>query len=324
MGKSSRGCGRWVTGPALAAALLLNGVPGLAEGPPDAAEDKTVAQDLLAQGNQLLGEGEGTAALEKFQAAYARYPSPKILINIGTTLRQLGRSVDAAAAYDSYLHDPRAEPARSADIRRILGEIDAILGRIRIEARDSAVSVRLDGKPIQAFTSGVSLRVEPGEHTVVAEQKGFPPVVQAVKVVARQEQVITIVFKVPEVKRVFVDRVVAGTQRTVALGLGSLGAAGLVAGAVAGIVAKARDSAADSHCLSNGPCDARGVELGTSAQTSATVSTIAFAAGAGLLATGVVLFVTSPSARRPAPRGLGPQRVTVAFGGSSLRIGGAW
>ena len=304
---------------------MLGTLPGFAEGSLDPSEtNKKAAQQLLGEGNQLLGDGEDVAALEKFRGAYERYRSPKILLNIGTTLRQLGRNVEAAAVYESYLRDPGVEPGRAIDLRRILGEIDAIVGRIRIETREPSVSVRLDGKPLEGFASGVSLRVEPGDHTVVASTKGLPPAVYSVKIGPREEHLVTLVFKAPEVKRVFVDRVVAGTQRTVALALGGLGAAGIVAGITSGIVAKAQNSAADGHCLDQGACDARGVELGRNAATSATISTITFAAGAGLLGTGVVLFVTAPSAKRAPSLGFDPGRLRVSFGGTSLRIGGAW
>ncbi len=310
---------------ALAAAVLLATSPCFAEGPIDAPEaNKKAAQQLLGEGNQLLGDGEDIAALEKFRGAYERYPSPKILLNIGTTLRQLGRNVEAAAVYESYLRDPGAEPTRAADLRRILNEIDAIVGRIRIETSERSVAVRLDGKPLEGFVSGASLRVEPGDHTVVASTSGFPPAVYSVKLQPREEHLVTLVFKAPEVKSIFVDRVVAGTQRTIALTLGGLGAAGIVAGIASGIVAKVKDSAADEHCLDQGPCDARGVELGRSATTSATISTITFAAGAGLLGTGVVLFVTAPSAKHAPSPELDPGRVKVSFGGTSLQIGGAW
>lgn len=311
---------------ALFTAVLLGSSPSFGADQPMARDDnKQAAQKLLGEGNQLLGDGEDMAALEKFRDAYERYPSPKILLNIGTTLRQLGRNVEAAAVYERYLRDPDAEPTRALDLRRILREIDAIVGRIRIEAHQPLVSVRLDGKPLERFSSGSSLRVEPGDHTVVASAKGFPPAVYSVKIQPREEQLVTVELITPDVKRIFVDRVLAGPQRTVAAVLGGLGAAGLVAGIASGIAAKAQSNAADGHCLDEGrgACDARGVELGGQASTSATVSTITFAAGGGLLGTGVLLFATAPSTKRAAPLHEA-ERVTVSFNGSSVLIGGAW
>ena len=49
---------------------------------------------LFDKGNQRIKEGDFAGALEAFQSAYAKYPNVKILLNIGTTLRHLGRNVE--------------------------------------------------------------------------------------------------------------------------------------------------------------------------------------------------------------------------------------
>ena len=51
----------------------------------------------------------------------------------GTMLRQLGRNVEAAVTYEAYVADPQADPARAKDLERILGEIDAVVARLRVE-----------------------------------------------------------------------------------------------------------------------------------------------------------------------------------------------
>jgi hypothetical protein len=289
--------------------------------------DKRDAQKLLTQGNQLAGEGDYVAALEKFQAAYDRYPSPKILLNIGTTLRQLGRNVEAATVYETYLDDPGADPARRAEIERILAEIEAVVGRIRIEVQSPGASVRLDGKPLDEFKSGESLRVEPGEHTIVANLKGVPPAVQTVKVYPRQERLVLLRFTMPG--PITAPPPPSGTQRAVALVLGGIGAAGIGVGAVFGLLAKVNNDDAATHCLQGGACDQEGVALGNTAETDATVSTISFIAGAGVLAAGVALLLTAPSAAAPSAEK--PPATTALRAGAAVRadavvlsIGGAF
>lgn len=301
----------------LSAALAFGAAPaGAGE-----QQDKLAAQKLLTQGNQLVGEGDYVAALEKFKAAYERYPSPKILLNIGTTLRQLGRNVDAAEVYETYLHDPNADPARRADLERILGEIDAVVGRIRIRMEAPEAVVRVDGKQIENFENGMSVRVNPGEHTVVGEREGFPPSVQTFTLKPREEHLVVLRFSVPKPKRVVVTSPPPppSTQRTIALVLGGVGIAGLGMSAVFGVLAKVNNDDAISHCLPSNVCDAEGVDLGGAAESQATVSTAAFLIGAGVLATGVVLLVTTPS------DGEGPKPATAALrAGASARAGGAF
>jgi hypothetical protein len=58
---------------------------------------------------------------------------------------------------------------------------------------------------------------------------------------------------------------------------------------------------ADTHCDASNACDDEGLTLRHDAVTRGTLSTIAFAAGGVLAATGIVLWVTAPY--RPAQSG---------------------
>ena len=298
---------------ALAIAFFL--ISGAARA--DAAADKRAAQTLLSEGNELAGAGDYLEALEKFRTAYARYRSPKILLNIGTSLRQLGRNVEAAEAYEQYLADPNAEASRKADLVRMIGEIDAVVGRMRIEVREPDAAVRLDGKPLDAW-KGTVFRVEPGEHTVVASKEGFAPVLRTVRVAPREDLVVRLDLRPPEKTVVVVP--ISTTQRTVALTVGSVGIAGIVAGSIFGALAKARSEAAQAHCLARVDCDAEGTSLGSTASTFATASTAAFVGGGAAVAAGIPLFVTAPSAAAA------PAQLSTSVGsrGGFLRVGGAF
>lgn len=296
--------------------------PSASSKPASKPADKRAAQKLLAQGNQLVGEGDYLGALEKFKAAYDKFQSPKILLNIGTTLRQLGRNVEAAEVYENYLADPEHDVAREKDVKRVLAEIDAVVGRLSVVVDDSAATLRLDGKQIELFAKGESRRVEPGEHTLMAEKPGTPPSVQTVLVKARQEHLVQLRFAPPAPPP---PPPVSGTQRTLGLALGGVGAATLLAGVVLGGVAVAQNDSAASHCYQGGKaCDPDGVELDQAAKTSATVSTVGLAVGTGLLATGALIWLLAPSpSKSPSPSArwilMGPR-----VGGATLTIGGAF
>ena len=295
--------------------------------PPKPA-DKRAAQKLLAQGNQLVGEGDYLGALEKFRSAYDKFPSPKILLNIGTTLRQLGRNVEAAQIYESYLADAERDPAREKDVKRVLDEIDAVVGRILVTVDDPTATLRLDGKQIDPFAKGESRRVEPGEHTLMAEKPGAPPAIQSIVVKPRQEHFVTLRFTPPPPPP---PPPVQNTQRTLGLALGGVGAVTLVAGIVVGFVAIGQSSAASARCYDGGvACDAEGIELDQSAKTSATISTVGFAVGGGVLAAGALIWLVSPQpTKEPAPAA--PAAPTARWlavrpivGGATLGIGGAF
>ncbi len=342
-GRSTR---RWLLSGAATVCVALAPVPALAGAPAASAKaaasakpapkpaDKAAAKKLLAQGNQLVGEGDYLGALEKFREAYDRFPSPKILLNIGTTLRQLGRNVEAGEVYEKYLQDPEHDAAREKDVERVLGEIDAVVGHIVVTVDDPAATLRLDGKQIEPFTKGESRRVEPGEHTLTAEKAGASTVVQSIVVKPRQEHLVNLRFAPVTPK---VEAPVNTTQRTLGLALGGVGGVTLLAGVVVGAVAISQSGAASSHCLDGGKaCDQKGVDLDQSAKTSATISTVAFAVGGGLFAAGALIFLLAPAPtkeRAPAPAaaasGAEPPRarwlsLEPRAAGATLTFGGAF
>jgi serine/threonine-protein kinase len=85
-------------------------------------------------------------------------------------------------------------------------------------------------------------------------------------------------------------------MKKVGLGLGVAGVVGLGVGSVFGLRAMSINDDAKGHCPQSPRCnDPEGPELTRDAQSAATVSTIAFVAGAALLVGGAILWFTAPS-----------------------------
>jgi tetratricopeptide (TPR) repeat protein len=100
--------------------LLLAQVGSQAADP----EAKAKAQTLLKDGARSYRQGSFANALEKFNQAYAVFPSPKLLYNIGQANRELGRSVEAVEAFDKFLSlSTDASPELMSDARRSLNEL---------------------------------------------------------------------------------------------------------------------------------------------------------------------------------------------------------
>ena len=103
---------------------------------------KAQAQELLGQGTKLYAQGDVAGALEKFNAAYAAYASPKLMFNIGQCNRDLSRPVEALEAFEKFLVGaPDSSPDMIADARRSAAQLQKKLGRIQIRA------ARLHRKP---------------------------------------------------------------------------------------------------------------------------------------------------------------------------------
>jgi hypothetical protein len=124
------------------------------------------------------------------------------------------------------------------------------------------------------------------------------------------------------------DRVRAGsTQRTIGWVVGGAGVVGLGVGAFLGMRASSKNDDSLDYCPNDdNRCTAEGVALRDDAKSYATMSTIGFAAGGALLATGIVLVLTAPRDRSTAASAA--SRFNVALdvqprqGG--LRVGGAF
>lgn len=289
----------------IAIAYLLVSVGARAEGPaPEAA--RAEAQALMRDGNELVGNGDYVEALEKFRSAYAKVASPKLLLNIGTTQRLLGRNTDAAESYERFLRDPSHDVGREPEVRRILTEIDAVVGHVTVSTKTPGAKVRLDGRELGDAPIELSLRVEPGEHTIVADKPGMAAGVKAVTVGPGQSAKVSPEPTAPGLV-VKTERVLVGdTQRIAGIVVGATGIGGLIAGSVLGGLALAANDEAAGHCAESTPtaCTAAGVELGDDAKTKATASTIALAAGAAITAGGLTLWLTAARGTETDPQGV--------------------
>src|SRR3982751_3609876 len=85
--------------------------------------DRTDAKALVQSGVKLLDAKDYLGALAIFKDAYARFPSAKILLNIGTTYKLPGREPDAANAYQRYLDSKDTDPKRADEVHRALADL---------------------------------------------------------------------------------------------------------------------------------------------------------------------------------------------------------
>src|SRR5512138_2766396 len=152
---------RWL----LAVGIVLASAPARADGPAPKSEAEidqqlaTITQDpaikvedpkarplaaaLMAEGVKQLQAQAYDQALANFLEAYAKFPSPKILLNIASTLAEMGRLADAANTYQRYLTDPATGPERIGEVKQVLVDLDAKLTllTVRVTPHGSEVSI---------------------------------------------------------------------------------------------------------------------------------------------------------------------------------------
>lgn len=104
---------RWLLGFAVAA-----GVGGVARGEPSVS-DKQHAAELAQESQQHYKRGELEISAALLRQAYALYPEPNLLYNLGRSLEGLGDKRGAVEAYENYLATAKEVDDRGAIERRI-------------------------------------------------------------------------------------------------------------------------------------------------------------------------------------------------------------
>ncbi len=189
-----------------------------------------------------------------------------------------------------------------------------------------SVKISVDGKARDERV-GSALSLDPGSHTFTFEAPGLPTATKTLVLVEGvKERSETVTLGAPAAAPTpdaascwcfpYLDErsgAAAGgggsSQKTIGLVVGGVGIAGLAVGGVFGLMASSEWSQAQK--------DGKESEKST-ADSQATVSTIAFIAGGVLVAGGAILWLTAPSASSSTTVGLVPS-VTPGGGGALLR-----
>ncbi|MGH7330494.1 MAG: hypothetical protein ACREJX_19265, partial [Polyangiaceae bacterium] len=103
-----------------------------------------------------------------FEKAYAIYPHPSILLNLGIVCLRTGDYVNAEDDLSRFLvNDGGATPDELASGREALAESRGHLGTMRLKISPAFANVLLDGKPVAIVQGGTTeLRTTTGLHDV--------------------------------------------------------------------------------------------------------------------------------------------------------------
>jgi hypothetical protein len=127
---------------------------------------RPLAQALMTEGVRQLRARAFDQALANFLEAYAKFPSPKILLNIASTLHDMGRLADAANTYQRYLTDPATGVERVAEVKDLLIKLDEQLTILTVRVSPHGSEISIDGGPFIPVGSTLVTRVRSGLHLV--------------------------------------------------------------------------------------------------------------------------------------------------------------
>lgn len=149
----------------------------------------------MQSGVKLLEAKDYLGALAIFKDAYRRFPSAKILLNIGTTLRLLERNAEAANTYQLYLDAKDTDPARRGEVEAALADLDKTVGTVTltITPPDAEVQLADDWLPAEQARTW---RVPPGPLTIHVRAKGYLPSGENVDVAAGEKKPVLVALVV--------------------------------------------------------------------------------------------------------------------------------
>ena len=161
---------------------------GRAVATPEPADARKRAGTLLDEGRRRFEAGDPRGALERFEAAYATYPSPRILYNLGYALARVGRPAEAAQVLDRFLRecatDVEVSEERRRNARDELRALVARIGRIELLGAPPTARVRVDGARLAEVPPPRIVYVAPGTHQVEVEVDGFSSLAASIDVAA--------------------------------------------------------------------------------------------------------------------------------------------
>jgi hypothetical protein len=169
------------------ALLAVVALSAIANAQPKPDDSKVDAQSLMQSGVKLLEAKDYLGALAVFKTAYERFQGAKILLNIGTTLKLLGRDADAANAYQRYLEARDTDPKRKGDIEKLIAKLDKTVGKYEITPTPSNAQSAIDDDDWLNQVHGAAWRVTAGTHAVIVKADGYETKTKQVKIGAGED-----------------------------------------------------------------------------------------------------------------------------------------
>ncbi len=140
-------------------------------------EAKEEAATHFTKGIDFYKEGNYSAALAEFRAAYKAVPSYEVLFNIGLCERRLFKYGDSVKTFNQYLSDGGAAvPKERRDaVKKELDQIRALVAEVTFKVEGAPADLYIDGDKLGKTPTSETVLLGPGKHTFRAEREGEEP-----------------------------------------------------------------------------------------------------------------------------------------------------
>jgi hypothetical protein len=136
------------------------------------------AKEHYLRGLDFATRGSFSAALAEFLASRALHPTGAATMNAAYCSRQLGRLGDALELYREVLRDhaPKLTSEELLEVQTAASELDALVGRIRIETDVPGAQLQIGGEVRAETPLSQALIVNPGVHAIRVSKPGYEPI----------------------------------------------------------------------------------------------------------------------------------------------------
>jgi len=309
--------------------VVLTAVPARAE-----RRDATTAEALFRAARVSAQHGDYAAACPKFEESNRLDPTVGTVFNLADCNEHLGKVASAWQLFKEAAQRFAPSDDRLAIANTRASRLEPKLPRLLLKADPPLPAdavVRRDGVQLGTASFGVPLPLDPGDHTVTVEMPGRTTTTRTVRIDIAQLRELPLEVGQPVASAVAgrvrpseVPGAVDGNgdqpranRRTWGAVLLGVGGAGIATSLVFGGLALSEKSKVDDAC--NGSrCSDEGLQAADRGKLDATVSTVAFGAGALAAAVGTYLLVSggSSAARAGVSGALGPGGGFVGVSGT--------
>jgi hypothetical protein len=287
----------------LSAAPLLVARPLLAQ----SSGDEAKAEKQFRDGRDAMKAGDLQRARALFLSSQDLYPTVGTLLNLATCEEQLGLFASAWKHFNEVLAMLPPEDRRAPTARQRAAAIEPRVPRLRIELAPGApatMRIALDDRALPATEIGVDLRLDPGEHTLVANAPERKDQRYSVTLSEGRRETVEVTAGPPVPSRVEPPAVgpAPGTGeeksdpvRTAGWVIGGVGLAAAGAGAVTGGLAVRKKSDLDGLCPMKSQCGAEGLAVARDGAAFGNASTALLAVGLAATLTGATILLVRTS-----------------------------
>ncbi len=159
---------------ALLVALALTTVASTTAAlPGDSEARKKEAMGLFNQGVKQAQSGDEKGALAAFRLAYEKYPSFRVLYNIGQLCSRMGDFACAVTTYERYLRDGGADiPAKRRDaVEKEITSLAKNVAAVTVKSSTAGAELTVDDVVV-GHTPMPEIGMNPGSHKIALSYEG--------------------------------------------------------------------------------------------------------------------------------------------------------